>query len=154
MPCIWGQHNKHQLFINTAIFPVGKTSPIFSQQRADEGPYNVNLFSDLVDTGATTTCISKKVADAVGLTPIGKVPVCGVSGTQYHNNYLFHVGFVFGPPVPPKQVFQGQVIMLNKQIAGAELIVPEDGFQILLGMDILGEGSLAVEGCGTFSFCF
>lgn len=45
------------------------------------------------DTWAQGTCITRRAALQLGLTPIGLIPVQGVSGIQYHNNYLFQIGF-------------------------------------------------------------
>ena len=56
----------------------------------------MHVFRALIDTGAQSTCITSTAAEKVGLVPIGKVPILGVSGLQYHNNYLFKVGFAFG----------------------------------------------------------
>jgi hypothetical protein len=118
----------------------------------------------LIDTGATTTCITSGLASRLNLTPIGKVPVHGVSGNAYHNNYLFYVAFPFAlppgtvdpnlPPPPPGQV-QGQIFILHRVIQGCELVTsPNASFEVLLGMDVISSGSLVVQGNGTFSFSF
>jgi hypothetical protein len=123
----------------------------------------------LIDTGATTTCISSGLATRLNLQPIGKVPIHGVSGVAHHNNYLFYVGFPFafapgvlppsgapGLPQPAQGQVQGQVFILDKVIQGCELIVaPTAGFEVLLGMDVISSGSLVVQGGnGTFSWSF
>lgn len=120
----------------------------------------------LIDTGATTTCITAGVAAKLGLQPIGKVPVQGVSGIVHHNNYLFYVAFPFAlpagtppasrlPPPAPGQV-QGQVFVLDKVIQGCEFNGgPNPSFDVLLGMDVISSGSLVVQGGNhTFSFSF
>lgn len=151
MPCLWLQHNKRQIFLNVAIL---RPDDLLAEARglAASAP---NTFSALLDTGATCTCITKRVAESVGLLPIGKVPIHGVSGLSYHNNYLFCVGF----PVsrqdyadPRQQVMETHIA--DVQVQGAELVIPGGEFDVLLGMDILSTGSLAVEGSGTFSFSF
>jgi hypothetical protein len=107
-----------------------------------------------------STCISKATADKVGLLPIGKVQIYGVSGPQYHNNYLFHLGFTIGQattePAPNgTRTFQGQLTVLNNPIQGAEFDPGLSGFDVLLGMDVISIGSLAVEGgSGTFSWAW
>jgi hypothetical protein len=156
MPCIWGTHNKSQIFLTVAIVP---TSWVVGGQIMQPAGSTFNVFQALVDTGASSTAISAKVAAAVGLQPVGKMRVFGVAGSQYHNFYTFHVGFLVGAITPAtgagqSQHFQGQVAVFNDVIQGAELALGQGGFEVLLGMDILGKGSLAVEGSGTFSFSF
>jgi hypothetical protein len=82
--------------------------------------------------------------------------VFGVSGSQQHNYYTFHVGFVVGnlTPVPNQQAAQGRIDVFADPIQGAELALGQGGFEVLLGMDVIGKGSLSVEGSGTFSFSF
>jgi hypothetical protein len=62
--------------------------------RQRERPPNLQLFKALVDTGATGSCITPQTATKMGLAPIGKALVHGVSDAKYHNNYLFHIGFM------------------------------------------------------------
>ena len=150
MPCIWGTHNKSQLFIPVTVLPVpsGATAP----QVPLAG--NLFLFNALIDTGAQSTCISPHVAATVGLQPLGKMQIFGVSGAQFHNYYLFFVGFPLGAFTPSTQQFQGRVDVFDRPIQGAELAIGQAGFDVLLGMDVIGTGSLAVEGSGRYSFSF
>jgi hypothetical protein len=55
MPCIWGTHNKSQVFIPVAILPVpsGATAPQVPLTS------NIFIFNALMDTGAQSTCISR-----------------------------------------------------------------------------------------------
>jgi hypothetical protein len=46
------------------------------------------------------------------------------------------------------------VDVFHDAIQGAELAIGQGGFDVLLGMDVIGMGSLAVEGSGTYSFSF
>ena len=157
MPCIWLQHNNKQLFMNVAVLSPEDRAAIESGKLSRR----INAFTALVDTGATTTCITPKVAEMVGLEPIGKVPIQGVSGQSFHNNFLFHIGF------PLSQTLQGgssgvvgkavrniSLTVLDMEIQGAELQLNGDQFNVLLGMDVIGTGSLKLEGNGTASFSF
>ena len=121
-----------------------------------------HLATALVDTGATTTCVSGAYAGRVGLQPVGKMAMHGVGGPVYHNSYLFHVGFPFamppgvlmpGSPPPRPGEVQFQVHILAKVIHGAEFQAPP-AFEVLLGMDVLSTGTLVVQGDGSFSFSF
>jgi hypothetical protein len=129
------------------------------------GPYaaviqNPPIFKALVDTGAEVTMISPDVASKVGLTPIGQIPIQGVGHTMtYHNAYLFHVAFVvpvvnMGQPLPAGGGADSMIFMQPNPIYGGEITSSGDHFDVLLGMDVISTGSLAVEGNGTFSFSF
>ena len=162
MPCIWQKHNKRQAFIDVVV--ATKQTALAIWQGLDS-PMDIKPYKALVDTGAVSTCITKKVADELGLPSAGVRPVNGVSGTSVHQFYIFHVGFVMTAPDAglfeidspetknPLQDFADTHIS-KLVIEGAELIVPDNGFDVLLGMDILSTGSLAIEGNGTFSFSF
>jgi hypothetical protein len=118
------------------------------------------MFVSLVDTGAQRTMISTNVVNALGLKPQGSILVHGVGPVSVpHNGYLFHVAFTIPivvagatrtSPSVPQQVL---VFIHPVPIYGAELPNP-GGFDVLLGMDIIGTGSLKVEGNGHFSFSF
>jgi hypothetical protein len=90
----------------------------------------------------------------VGLTPLGKTAVRGVSGLSYHNLFLFRVGFVFGNLAQQSDVQLQSLHVFEPAIQGAELALGESSFDVLLGMDIVGRGSLKIDGDGSFSFSF
>lgn len=147
MPCIWGEFSNSQIILNVGIFPVD-----FIAKAKVGTAASLDVFPALLDTGAQTTCITKNVAEKVGLDPIGKVPVQGVSGVADHNNYLFLLGFVFGNP--KKKQASGTAHIVETPIQGAELAIEGGKFEVLLGMDVISMGSLSVQGNGHFSFSF
>ena len=149
MPCIRGRHNNSQVFLNVAIFEDG----ILDRLGPDQS-ITMHVFRALIDTGAQSTCVTQAVAEQVGLTPIGKVPIRGVSGLSYHNNYLFKVGFAFGAAGEQNVVTPSHVHIVDQIIQGAELNIRSDRFDVLLGMDIIGSGSLKIDGDGSFSYSF
>ena len=148
MPCIWGQHDNSKIFLKVAILPDGSS-------RGKTNPTQARFFKALVDTGAESTCITKAAAEQVGLSPIGRIPVQGVSGVQTHNNYRFQVGFPLGRTINKdgKDIL-GTLCMFHQDIEGSEFDSGVNDFDVLLGMNILSIGSLKVEGNGTFSFSF
>ena len=154
MPCAWGSHDGKQLFLNVSILNAADAD---LAKKSHHVP-NVRMFRALIDTGAMSTCITKNTAAAVGLSPIGKALIQGVSGPQYHNNYLFYVGFTITPPqsVPPPSGTPVTVVlqMIDKPIQGAEFDSGTGGFDVLLGMDVISTGSLKIEGNGGFSWCW
>jgi|GEM_PF-918554 len=150
MPVLHLQHNNTQLFINVLILPLGTPADLIGGQTDLNGP--TKPFRALVDTGATSSCITTKVASAVGLDPVGRVSVQGVAGVADLNNYLFHVGFIENVQSDQGQTL-AQVNVLNREITGAE--VNSGGhFDVLLGMDVLSTGTLIVHGNKHFSFSF
>ena len=154
MPCIWLPHNKSQVFMDVMI---ASTQAIEAAKKGKPNPNDIKFYKALVDTGAQGTSITKKVADELGLPPIGKRKIMGVSGARDHNFYLFYVGFVLPDSSKANagnNVIKGKVEIHNRAIEGAELIIPNSNFDVLLGMDILSIGSLAIEGNGTFSFSY
>jgi hypothetical protein len=118
-----------------------------------------HTFRALVDTGAQRTLINPSVVTALNLTPIGKVGLQGIGGAvNYTNGYLFHGAFTL-PAGAPQPVAGGQfqqpvAIFVHNTVIHGGLLSSGLGFDVLLGMDVIGGGSLHIEGSGTFSFSF
>ncbi len=153
MPCVWLQHNKSQLFINVAIIDANKIADLVGGV-LEEQVQPPTMFKALVDTGAQGTMISANVAKTLSLRPIGKAQVMGVGGMSEHNNYLFNVGFTMSEPEIEPGVARITLHLIQTPIQGGELNLEGAGFDVLLGMDVLSTGSLAIEGIGTYSFSF
>lgn len=164
MPCIWLKHDNRQLICVVAILPVDAAAGMASTP--DGAPYNGPIISAraLIDTGATTTCISARLAKQLKMQPIGKVPIQGVSRASYHNSYLFMIAFPFALPPgaaaavalpsPKPNEVQAQIHVLQPVIHGVEFNAENAGFDVLLGMDVIRTGTLVVQGDGNFSFSF
>ena len=146
MPCIWGEHDGNQVFVDVKILSLEDAV----HHQAGTGEKSSHSFKALVDTGASLTCLTKNVVGAVGLEPVGKIPISGVSGQTFHHAYLFHVAFT----VQAEGRDIAKTHLVGSAVQGAEFIAPRGDFDVLLGMDILSVGSLAVEGNGTYSFSF
>ncbi len=147
---MWGKHDQSQVFLNVAIFDAGVVERVSAAKPGDD--FRLHIFRALIDSGAQSTCITSDAATKVGLIPVGKVPIRGVSGLNYHNNYLFKVGFAFG--IGEKLPGKADVHVFVNPIEGAELNFTSSQFDVLLGMDVISQGSLKIDGDGTFSFCF
>jgi hypothetical protein len=117
----------------------------------------------LVDTGATTTGITSRLAARLQMQPVGRVSLQGIGGVQHHNSHLFMVAFPFLlplaapasvslPPVPGHASLQLHV--LQRIIQGCEFQGGNASFEVILGMDVISTGSLVVQGNQTFSFSF
>jgi predicted aspartyl protease len=86
-------------------------------------------FSAIWDTGATSSVITKNVADKLGLTPIGIIRVFHANGESYVNTYLVN-------------------IMLINDVGFHSLKVTEGvlrDMDVLIGMDIISLGDFAIS---------
>lgn len=127
--------------IQLAIWKPGfipSQQPISAQNPATA----VTFYNALIDTGASCTCITPKVVNDVGLTPVGKQSVGGVHGKKIVNQYQFQVALLF----PQSQAATGLVnanVMVTP-VTGVEFDSP-GGFEVLLGRDIICRGILQIS---------
>lgn len=109
---------------------------------------NKELFNDakeeefigIWDTGATNTAISSKVAEKCGLIPTGKAIVNTANGENIVNTYIVDIGLPNNVNINGVQVNEFTAV---------------EGSDLLIGMDIMGLGDLAIsnyEGKTSFSF--
>jgi predicted aspartyl protease len=104
-------------------------------------PTQATAFQALIDTGASGSCISPAVAQAVGLQPKGKRPMVSVTHAVPGNWYLADLIIPFGQiaiPVPGIEVMEFSA-------AG------NSAYQILIGRDIICRGTFAMSFDGHFS---
>lgn len=94
----------------------------------------------LLDTGATTSGVSRRIAEHLGLPSVGKRPVGTAGGLILVDRYLFRVGFAT----------QGGLPFIFDEIAGFEL-VEMTNFEAVLGMDVLGRCDFTMRRDGTCS---
>src|SRR6266542_1862626 len=137
MPCLSGRYDPRV----GPIVNVGVTTPgAFAPGKAAPG---VNTFPALIDTGASTTCISLAVAQATGLQAIGLRPMISATHSVPVSVYLADLVMPFGGA---GFVVRGIQLMEFTPHASTP-------FQILLGRDILCEGSLTMRFDGHFTLC-
>lgn len=101
---------------------------------------NAKKFKAIWDTGATNTVITRKVVQECSLEPTGVVEVHDIRGKHPANTYLVNV-------VLPSRVMFRQLRVTEGKVFG-----PAD---VLIGMDIITRGDLAVSNWGgktTFSY--
>lgn len=97
-------------------------------------------FGALWDTGATNSCITQRVVDALGLKPIGMAKVQGVNGISASETYLVGIVLDNGVSYPSIRVTRGN-------------LGPDT--DVLIGMDIICTGDFAITNKGgntIFSF--
>jgi len=146
MPCLSGQYDPNiGLLINVAILPIGVApTPAQAPLSASQPPVlNVpQLFAALIDTGATTTCITTDVAQAVGIAPIGRREMISATHTIDTNLYVADLLLPFG-----NMVFTMGGIQLMEFA-----VQPGTPFQMLLGRDVISRGVLTTSFDHTFTF--
>jgi hypothetical protein len=100
----------------------------------------------LLDTGSTTTGITPRVAESLGLTPRGKRPMGSIHGEGQAERFVFRLG-VRLPNTEPSFPF------VFEDVEGFEL---RESFQldVLLGMDILRQCGFEMSRDGRCSLTF
>ena len=88
----------------------------------------IGRFMALWDTGATESVISQAVVDTCGLTPIGMVQVSHVAGVSSLEVYVVNIILPNDVEFPLLSVTKGSFVDVD----------------VLVGMDIIGEGDFAV----------
>ena len=155
MPCIAGNYNPAVGIIQqVAIFPQSQFAAIQappSVQGSQPIP-NLTMFAALLDTGASTTCISRNVVNAIGLQPSGKTNMSGSTGQNIVDQFTFCVGLIFGGQQSPGGTFSGQVNI--HLVQGCESISHGFGFDVLIGRDILCKGTLSISFDGHYVLSF
>ena len=85
------------------------------------------------DTGATSSMITRRIAQKLNLHSIGKVRIAGVHGAVNTNIYTVDIRFGNGFTIP------------NVTVSEAD---DGGGFDVLIGMDIINQGRLLIDGSG------
>ena len=96
----------------------------------------------LIDTGANSTCISHRLASACSLERVSVMKIISAQGTGLAPIYKADI------KLPCGTIFQN---ILVTEVAGSE------NFDIIIGMDILSKGDIALTGSSEgifFSMCF
>jgi predicted aspartyl protease len=97
MPYIQGRHDGRAAFVQVAIVDAARY--VEHKQSKNLVLHGVRPFRALIDTGATSTMITKNVVSFLGLEPVTKLPYATWNGLQWVSAYLFHVAF-YGSVVP------------------------------------------------------
>src|ERR1700722_16024357 len=135
MPYIQGVHDGRAAFIQIAIVDAAR----YREHKQSKNPvlHGVRPFKALIDTGATSTMITKRVVAFLGLQPATKLPYRNKDGLIWTTAYLFHVVF-YGKAVPlagdsdeDGESLISQTDVCTKVVTGGE-IDDQDSFDVLL----------------------
>jgi hypothetical protein len=136
MPCLSGRFTPNAgIILSLACLPPRDSIPASNA--------TPSFFSSLLDTGASDTCVSPKVAQTLGIQPIGLIPMSSASHVNVPTNtYLIDLGIVFGDTI----FWQNDTQVLEFQpVTGSP-------YEMLLGRDIICQGTLAVSFDGHWTF--
>jgi hypothetical protein len=149
MPLIQGTHDGRAATVIIAIVDAAK----FKEHKQSENLVfqGATPCRALIDTGATSTMIARRVVEKIGLQQVTMIQVAGLGGVTWRPGYLFRVAFYDGAP-PTDVLEQSRIRVLRRDIIGGEL-TDEHTFDVLLGMDVLTTGSLTIDKDG-FRFRF
>ncbi len=127
----------HKNILRALITPCG-VSKAYDPSSGQPMP-PIKQFNAVWDTGATNSVISASVAQALGLTPFTFVQVCHAQGRSNVNAYMVNI------------VLPNNVVMQSVKVSEGVI----EGYDVLIGMDIIGVGDFAVthkNGGTVFSF--
>lgn len=136
MPCISGKYDN-----NIGIIIKASVTETNALQTNQIQPANLPIFNALIDTGATRTCISQQVVQAVRLHPSGQLSMASASHVQDVNAYIVDFVIPFGNFI---HHVSGLTVM---EFLG------NNNYQILIGRDILIMGALQLSFDSHFTFC-
>ncbi|MEQ1929369.1 MAG: retropepsin-like aspartic protease [Parvularculaceae bacterium] len=135
-----GRHDGRQILLTVVVVsdlaadPTGAVSIRMEPLRA------------LLDTGATSSSITPNAAHRIGLTPAGLRYVNTAGGMRRVPYFAFRIGIL--------KDGAGAPFVLDEPISGSAFTLETMNFDILLGMDVISLGDLAIRRDGTWSFEF
>lgn len=100
----------------------------------------------MVDTGASSTCVDPSVLNQLGLSPTGSVPVHTPSSGA---TPAMKDQFDFGLVIPGADRSHAPLILGAIPVLSAELVATQ-GFEVLIGRDILQNCVLVYNGYAQF----
>ena len=133
---------------NQPILQVSITEP--DKLEADD-KYIENILKDtyraLIDTGATNSCITKKVAGRLNLKPLKIQSVSTPSGMTERNVYevSIHIPITVGTQKKENIIQDTINVQSFKSICVTE-IEDSDSFSVIIGMDIIQKCHLTIVG--------
>lgn len=130
--------------ISNHAFTTKSGSGILIQLKNKVSVFNGSSSSEFIalwDTGASVTCISSDVVTRLGLVATGKKTIKTPSGSSTVNTYLISVTLPDNMNIPDVEVCDSKI--------------GDQGFDVLIGMDIITKGDFAVSNFnGTTVFTF
>lgn len=108
---------------------------------------DAHSFRALIDTGATKSTISSEIVSSLKLIPCGKGRIKSATESRSLNIYDVCISI---PKAEIREIekgrYQPELFTRTFSVQATELPKQDPDFDVLLGMDILGECLLVVEG--------
>jgi len=145
MPALSGKYNPKE----GVIWKVGFLA---CSQEFPNNIDKIHICSALVDTGASCTCISEKIAKELGLEPSCKIDMHSASEMSAVNGYDVQPAILLGSMPDLEGNLQGEIVAFNP------IIAPEfsahKNYDALIGRDVICQGvfTMSFDGHYTFSF--
>lgn len=142
-----GRLDNGRIRIKVGIRPFQPFEPVDGVSTA----FNLNFqeFTALVDTGAQRTCVTERVVQQLNLRRRGRVEIWNIKRPEQHFTYLFHLGvWPETDDGSPSAIFG-----IGSEIEGID-VGNNRFFDVLLGMDIITQGSLHLKHDGSFEIAF
>jgi hypothetical protein len=153
MPCAAGNFNPAVgIIMQVAILPQSQIVTFQAPRTPQSTPPDLTMFAALIDTGASVTCISKNVVQALNLQPSGKTSMSGSTGQTTVDQFTFVVAFLFQAQQSPTGAISGHLNM--HLVQGCEFMSHGFGFDVLIGRDILCKGTLTLSFDGHYILSF
>ena len=113
----------------------------------DPTDFTHDIYTALLDTGATASWISQTVVERFGLVSVGKKPVVVATEIRQRSAFVFRIGLI-GDNQP-----QTALPIVFAETVGF-MIDQASGFDILLGMDVLSETDFSMYRNGRWNLRF
>jgi hypothetical protein len=107
----------------------------------------VTEYRALIDTGAQRTCLTRSTIASERLRRHGKKPIQNVHNVNIHHLYWVHMGFWCEDAAGSYRTYYA----LPEPVEVID-IASNEGFDAIIGMDVLGRGDLRIERNGDFEF--
>lgn len=111
----------------TLILPI-KISEACEPRPVEELPKTIPVENAILDTGATCSCISKRIVDELGLSKIDVTLNHTANGEREANVYLINMYL-------PNEVFFSGLRVIDANLLDTD---------VLIGMDVIGNGDFAI----------
>ncbi|WP_439544986.1 aspartyl protease family protein [Sandarakinorhabdus sp.] len=134
MPAVSGHNNGLQIIVTVFVAP-----PL------DEQRFEMIEAPALIDTGASRSLITRDIAKRLALPPRGKHPLVSARATELVDRHAFRLGFRVDETPGPW--------FLDFDLIGSEFR-SHASFEVIVGMDVLGAGTLQIWPDRSFRFAF
>ena len=135
-------------FLSTTgfVFPITIQTPSFLCAPPFSKPHRTITVMALLDTGATRTCISENIADALALSPVGFSKAYSASGVEEFADYAVDILFPDSGLRGFEDLNVGSCHLPYKHNLPAELRMAHTNIGALIGRDMMSRWNIVWNG--------